>query len=183
MTCRGLSPPVPTRPRSSPRLALGRSGAKVVRPVPNDDMWFSDLLSLPWGEARTKANAIENPTKADPALVGFSRVSNPRLGHRPSTSPTSGPLTSYDHGSSGMRIVSFRTPPLTVIPCNIDSNGWVEYLFSKIRGRRTVKISLESVAGGLSAILNDCDVRQSLLYHTSCDTYGCPSKLWRVAKR
>jgi hypothetical protein len=155
--------------------------------VPNDDMWLQSFLSLPWSTVGTEVDTLKDPAGADLA-VRRPGVPDPGLGTGSSTLPASGHWASYDCRSSGMQPPLFRAIPLIIISRNTESNSRIKSLFDKIwgspaKGPSDAFYPLMSVAGGLSAILNDCDVHQSLPYHTTHDAYGCPSNPWHVAKR
>ena len=150
-------------------------------------MRLPNFLSLPRSKTKTEADAMGDPTRADLA-VRHPGAPGPGLGTGSSTLPTSGSLASYDCRSSGTQTPSIQTIPLIIISRNTDSHSRIRPLFNKRRTHLVKKSSdafspLMSVARGLSAILNDSDVRLLLSYHHSRGTYGCPSKLCRVAKR
>ena len=78
-----------------------------------------------------------------------------------------------------------------VKPTATDDNGsnWKSTAYSTtklainlVKESADVFPPLKSVVGGLSAILNHCDVR-SIPYHPTHNAHGCPSKRWRAARR
>lgn len=146
-------------------------------------MLLPNFFSLLWNdrgvqiEAGGKADATQDQSEADMSTLGSS-VSDPDL--RASLSSTSDSLTLQDPGSSGMQTTSFQTIPLTILSRNVGSyydriRSFFSRMVHPVEESPDVFSSLKSVAEGLSAILKHCDVRLSLLHHSTDYAHGRPA--------
>jgi hypothetical protein len=139
-------------------------------------------------KARSELDPIEASSEADLA-VPRPTESTPDLRIGTSTLPTPDPLISGDQKPSGMRATAFQTIHLTILPSNIDEDPnrsvpsdvhltvdpvaahenkstWKSTAYSTtklainmVKESSDVFPPLKSVVGGLSAILQHCDVR------------------------
>jgi hypothetical protein len=141
-------------------------------------------------KARSELDPIEASSEADLA-VPRPTESTPDLRIGTSTLPTPDPLISGDQKPSGMRTTAFQTIHLTILPRNIDDDPirsvpsdvhlsvdpvaahenkstWKSTAYSTtklainmVKESSDVFPPLKSVVGGLSAILQHCDVRST----------------------
>ena len=142
--------------------------------------------------ARSELGSVEASSEADLALPRPTE-STPDLRIGTSTLPTPDPLISGHQKLSGMRAIAFQTIRLTILPLNTDEDQtrsvpsdahltvdpvathenkstWKSTAYSTtklainmVKESSDVFPPLKSVVGGLSAILQHCDVRSTSL--------------------
>ena len=112
------------------------------------------LTALPLGPD----NVVPDPTQS---VVGQGQTNRSELS-RPAVRPSA-----MDENKSDWKATTYATTKLAINMVKESSDAFPP---------------LKSVVGGLSAILNHCDVCPVLLYDATLDMSGCPSKQWPVAK-